>query len=207
MIRILIFISIFIFIVTFTIVFFHTKNDMEKGDYLPEVPQAIETQEQTQEPWTRVEGPDYNFSFPADWHWREYIDVDGVAVRFITNDETVERLGQEVKEDQIAMSFWTEANDISDEALKTMSPEEINERALDAELERARQGFEIKGEEKLLINENQTVTYLFEDEGLKYRKYFIVNEKRFSFITAEYANDEHSETIKKIMDSFELKRE
>lgn len=207
MVRKLIYISILIFIVTFTVVFFHTKNSMQREGSLPEIPQATQTEPLAEELWTSVEGPDYNFSFPAEWHWREYIDVDGVAVRFVTNDEAVEKLGQQIMDNQIAISFWTEENNISEEALKTMTLEQVNERALDAELEGAKQSFELKDEEKLSVNGNQALTYLFEDNGLKYRKYFIVNEKRFSFVTAEYANDEHEETIKKIMASFELKNE
>jgi len=128
-------------------------------------------------------------------------------VRFITNDTAVEKLGQKITQDQIAMSFWVEPNKISSEALETMSIEQINDRALTSELEMTKKEFELFEEEKLTINGIQAVTYLFEDEGLKYRKYFLVNAKRLAFITAEYNDVSLEPTIKKIAESFRLKSE
>lgn len=207
MVRILIFISILIFIITFTLVFFQTRKEMRENEEAVLQEQTYPIEENEDEAWTQVDGPDYSFSFPKAWYWQEYIDVDEVAVRFITNDPVVEKLGQEIVENQIAMSFWSQPNEISAEALEKYSEEEINDRALDAELEMMKKSFELIDEEKLVINESQTVTYLFEDEGLKYRKYLLVNSKRFAIITAEYSNDALENTIKEIMESFVLKKE
>jgi len=207
MIRKLIFISVLVLVATLILVFAQTQNWFNGSEEEASQEAAYTTEEGQGDQWTRVDGGDYTFEFPSDWYWREYIDVDGVVVRFVTNDVAVEKLGQELSENQIAMSFWSDPNEIYPEALETMTVEEVNDRALESELEMAKGEDEISQIEKLWINGTQAVTYQFEYEGTKYRKYFLVNESRYSFVTAEYHDDNFLPTVKRIMESFELKRD